>query len=491
MTQERQLPLGTVLPSEPHGTVVSLPTMSDVDGYERHLPAVREKIKAGYPRFVLNTLVAEVCDQAASQVGFDRTRSVALHSVRAAHQAVALGFPTTHRLHNFKSWALLEVDAPSLERVNKIVQHAGLRLASRAAEAWLANRQENAADALTAISTFLLPWIKPATVDDFRITPSGMNAVAAAMDAARSVQRIRGRTAWLQLGWLYVDSSELLRKTLAVDETLTVIEDVTDTAAIERFFAAHRGKVAAVLTELPNNPQLASPNLDHLSALAVKEGALRILDPSSSGLVNVDLMPHADLLVTSLTKYSGARGDVMAGLVVVHPRTPACQELREAVFSWVGPVAAGDAQVLAEQLPEMVEVATAQNQNAAMIAEFLEKHPAVKRVLTAERGATAGAYAKVARGPHRPGALITFDLKGDLGTFYDAVLLPKGPSFGLRFTLLCPFLWLAHYDLVTTEEGRERIRKANLDPDLIRLSVGTEPPEVIIAALKAALDKKG
>jgi cystathionine beta-lyase/cystathionine gamma-synthase len=44
--------------------------------------------------------------------------------------------------------------------------------------------------------------------------------------------------------------------------------------------------------------------------------------------------------------------------------------------------------------------------------------------------------------------------------------------------------------MVTTEEGRERIRKANLDPDLIRLSVGVEPPEVIIAALKAALDKQ-
>jgi cystathionine gamma-synthase len=44
--------------------------------------------------------------------------------------------------------------------------------------------------------------------------------------------------------------------------------------------------------------------------------------------------------------------------------------------------------------------------------------------------------------------------------------------------------------MVTTEEGRARIRAANLDPDLVRLSVGTEPPEVIIAALKEALDKQ-
>lgn len=486
MADARQLPLGTVLPSHPHGTVVSLPTLADVDGYERHAPSVWSRIRAGYPRFVLNELVAAARDRAAAAAGLDPARSLALHSARAAAQAVALAAPASHRVHDLGDWALLEVDAASLERAAKLVQHAGLRLASRAAEDWLAGRAA-APGPIAAVERELLPWVRPAAAVDLRVTPSGMNAVAAGIEAARTVQRAQGRTAWLQLGWLYVDSAEFLRKTLAPGETLTVVDDVADLAAVERFFAAHRGKVAGVLAELPNNPRLASPDLAHLSALATREGALRILDPSSSGVVNVDLMPHADILVTSLTKYSGARGDVMAGLVVVHPSAPCADELRRAAFAWVGPVAAGDARALAEQLPDMASVADAQNRNARAVADFLASHPGVARVLTADRGPTAAAYDAVARGTGRPGALVTFDLKGDLRAFYDAVALPKGPSFGLRFTLLCPFLWLAHHDLVTTESGRARIRQAGLDPDLVRLSVGTEPAQELIARLGEAL----
>lgn len=486
MGEPSQLPLGTVLPAFPHGTVVSLPTLADVDGYERRDPAVWSRIRAGYPRFVLNELVAAARDRAAARAGFDPARSLALHSDRAARQAIALAAPAAARTHDLGDWTLLEVDAASLERAAKIVQHAGLRLASRAAEDWLAGRAASPGPA-EALAQALLPWVRPAAAADLRVTPSGMNAVAAAVEAARAVQRPQGRTAWLQLGWLYVDSSEFLRKTLAPGETLTVIDDVADRAALEAFFADHRGRVAGVLTELPTNPRLASPDLAHLSALAAREGALRLLDPSSSGLVNVDLMPHADILVTSLTKYAGARGDVMAGLVVVHPSAPCADELRRAVFAWTGPVAAGDAQALLAQLPEMEAVAQAQNRNARTIADQLARHPAVSRVLTADRGPTAAAYDAVARGPGRPGALITFELKGDLADFYDRVALPKGPSFGLRFSLLCPFLWLAHHDLVTTESGRKRIREAGLNPDLIRLSVGTEPVADILARLDAAL----
>jgi cystathionine gamma-synthase len=242
-----------------------------------------------------------------------------------------------------------------------------------------------------------------------------------------------------------------------------------------------------VLAELPNNPGLASPQLAHLKKLAQAEGALLILDPSSSGLVNVDLMPYADVLVTSLTKYSGHRGDVMMGLIVVHPQGAHAAALRKVAFDWVGPVAPGDSVALAEQLPAMETIAALQNKNAQHLATFLAQHPAVARVLVADQGPTAAAYAQVARGPNRPGSLITFELKGDLAQFYNTVDLVKGPSFGLDFTLLAPFLWLSHFEWVTQEAGRARIRQAGLSPDLIRLSVGTEDPAWIQARLSAAL----
>ena len=79
------------------------------------------------------------------------------------------------------------------------------------------------------------------------------------------------------------------------------------------------------------------------------------------------------------------------------------------------------------------------------------------------------------------------NLKGGLDAFYDKLRLPKGPSFGMRTTLICPFMYLAHYDMVTTQDGRAARAANGLDPDLLRLCVGTEPVDDIIAALSEAL----
>ena len=78
-----------------------------------------------------------------------------------------------------------------------------------------------------------------------------------------------------------------------------------------------------------------------------------------------------------------------------------------------------------------------------------------------------------------------------MAPFYDALPLAKGPSFGMRTTLICPFVYLAHYDLISTADGREILAGAELSPDLLRLSVGSEPPEAIIAALEVGFAAAG
>jgi cystathionine gamma-synthase len=83
--------------------------------------------------------------------------------------------------------------------------------------------------------------------------------------------------------------------------------------------------------------------------------------------------------------------------------------------------------------------------------------------------------------------MISFTLHGAIDAFYDALRLPKGPSFGMRTTLICPFMYLAHYDMVTSPAGRAELKANGLDPDLLRLCVGTEPADEIIAALGEAL----
>jgi cystathionine gamma-synthase len=61
----------------------------------------------------------------------------------------------------------------------------------------------------------------------------------------------------------------------------------------------------------------------------------------------------------------------------------------------------------------------------------------------------------------------------------------------MRTTLICPFMYLAHYNLVTTPEGRAELMANGLDPELLRLCVGTEPVDEIIDALDEALGPRG
>jgi cystathionine gamma-synthase len=83
--------------------------------------------------------------------------------------------------------------------------------------------------------------------------------------------------------------------------------------------------------------------------------------------------------------------------------------------------------------------------------------------------------------------MISFVVEGPLANFYDRLRLPKGPSFGMKTTLICPFIYLAHYDLVTSPAGRETLKASGLDPELLRLSIGCEPADEIIGALAEAL----
>jgi len=57
----------------------------------------------------------------------------------------------------------------------------------------------------------------------------------------------------------------------------------------------------------------------------------------------------------------------------------------------------------------------------------------------------------------------------------------------MKTTLISPFIYLAHYDLVTTEAGRAELAAHGLSPELLRLCIGTESAADIIAALGEAL----
>jgi cystathionine gamma-synthase len=81
------------------------------------------------------------------------------------------------------------------------------------------------------------------------------------------------------------------------------------------------------------------------------------------------------------------------------------------------------------------------------------------------------------------GGLLSFVLKAERKTarVYDALRLCKGPSFGTVFTLVSPYTMLAHYHELEWAED------CGVSPNLLRVSCGLEPFEVIQAAFENAL----
>lgn len=476
------------MPPSPHATVVSLPTLADVEGYERKAPGIWKHIHAGYPRFVRNQLVVQAATRAAKELN-RQGELFPLVSRHAAEKLLAWAGIRDATVDPVGDWFLVAASSgAAAEKFSKLIQHTGTLISSRQAEAYLKNGVIDKLAATTAIAEIQHAcgaYFSGVPESDILISLSGMNAVAAAIDAVNAVQTPRGKTVWIQLGWLYVDSARLFEK--ATQTQHEFIADVQNLAAVEKLLA--KGNVAAVFTEAPNNPQLETADILSLRKLCDRYGAKLVLDPSSVGIVTLDLLPHADIVCCSLTKYAASKGDVMAGLLVVNPSLPDAANLLRVARAELEPLHYLDAKELAEQVKHVGEISQKLSHNGAELAQRLAGHPAIKKVRTATTGATAHFFKVLQRKGSGAGALITIELKGDMRVVYDKLDLVKGPSFGVQFTIASPFLWLAHFAEVTSPEGRAAVRAAGLDPDLLRISVGVEPVDEIWSAFEDALKK--
>ena len=477
-------PLGSVVPSSPHATVVSLPTLADIEGYERKEAHVWGKISAGYPRFVRNRLVQEAAKQAAQK--HQRVGELfPVVSLRSAQDLLKWAGIFNAQVDLEADWVLISLPAgPAAEKLAKLIQHTGTLISSRQAEAYLKNvpRQENAT-ATGKIKSFCAPYLAEAKVENILISLSGMNAAYAAMTAINHIQKPKGKNVWIQLGWLYVDSAKILEKNTSTEHIF--IKNIQELDKVEQILK--EGRVAGIFAEAPNNPQLETPDVPKLRQLCDQYGAKLVLDPSAVSIATLDLLPYADILCSSLTKYAASEGDVMAGVLAVNETKPDAALLIQEAKKIIEPLHPLDAEVLARQISKMNEVLGRVNASAIIIAQRLSKHPAISFVRTAETVATNENYKKLKRPGAGIGSLITIELKKEMRGVYDKLQCVKGPSFGLEFTLISPYLWLAHFDEVTTEVGRKEIQSAGLDPDLLRISIGLEPVEEIWSMLEKAL----
>ena len=459
------------------------------------------RLTSGYPRFVVHPFARQLAAHLIATKPELAGQTLWLTSSPRMAQALAMRLRPLAKDVNVISCDTLSgvshaPDASVYTRAKTFLQNIGGFVSSREAEAQLVKRgllPRLAAEAMFsgdagAEVRRVLRRAFPSTNDaDLLLAPSGMNAIYAAFRASADIQAKRGRTVWLQLGWLYLDTIAILKSFTHAPADYVYVRDPLDREGIERIFSKHGSRIAGVFAEVPTNPLIQTPDVEVLSSLCRRHGVHLLIDPSVVSVFDVDVLDHSDVVVSSLTKYTASEGDVIAGVVAVNPAGPDAAELRRRAAAAVEPIYDGDLARLAVQIGETESVLAQIHANTAKVATFLKNHAKVRDVFWSLHPASRENFERIARAPDAIGGMISFTLRGPMEPFYDRLTLPKGPSFGMKTTLICPFMYLAHYDLVTTPAGIAELAASKLDPDLLRLCCGTEPAEDIIAALNEAL----
>ncbi len=280
---------------------------------------------------------------------------------------------------------------------------------------------------------------------------------------------------------LYSGTRNLLADLLPRFNVDVTFVDQTDTAAFE---AAMRANTKLVMLETPSNPLLGITDLDAIVKLAHDRGALVSVDNTIATPINQRPLQHGvDIVLHSATKYLGGHSDLIAGVVVTS------QELVARIWqthiitgATLAPIAAW---LLLRGLRTLDMRVAQHNRNAQAIAEFLSEHDRVRRVYYP--GLPSHPGHDLARRQMRGfGGLLSFEIEGG---FADAgKVVKKLQLFRSAASLGGVESLVAQPAAMWPDVGEsENAREMGAAPSLIRLSIGCESIDDLIADLERAL----
>ena len=261
--------------------------------------------------------------------------------------------------------------------------------------------------------------------------------------------------------------------------------DLTDPSALE---AALRPNTRMIWVETPTNPLLKIVDLAAVAAVAKKRGIMTVCDNTfATPYLQNPLEYGFDLVVHSTTKYLNGHSDAIGGAAVIRHGADELREkltyLQNAVGGVPGPF---DSFLTLRGIKTLALRMERHCANAMAIAKFLESHPKVERVI----------YPGLASHPHYE--LAKRQMHGGFGGII-SVALRGGLEDARRFLERCHLFALAeslggveslieHPALMTHASLPAAMRaKLGISDSLVRLSVGVESVDDLIAELKDAL----
>jgi methionine-gamma-lyase len=282
---------------------------------------------------------------------------------------------------------------------------------------------------------------------------------------------------------VYGPSRAILENAYARFGVEATFVDATDTESVIK---AIRPNTALIFLETPANPTIGICDIEAISKIAHEQAIPVCVDNTfCSPYLQNPLLLGADIVVHSLTKFINGHADIVGGVVI--PKSEADYKKLNSTMVIYGFNMDPHQAFLARRGMKTLAIRIDRAQeNAIKVAAFLESHPKVEWVMYP--GLKSHPQYELGRKQMRgPGAMISFGLKGGIEAgrkmMNKVELCVLAVSLGGIETLIQHPASMTHSKL-----SPEAKQAGGITDGLVRLSVGIEEPEDIIADLSNALD---
>jgi methionine-gamma-lyase len=307
------------------------------------------------------------------------------------------------------------------------------------------------------------------------VTASGMAAISSSLLAA-----LKAGDELISTAQLYGGTYRLMRDVFP-NMGITVHHVGTDLAGIENLVTP---RTQVLYVETPTNPTLRLVDIHKAVAFAKKHRLVSIIDNTfATPVLQNPIALGYDMVVHSATKALAGHSDIIAGVAVGNAEW--MERVRQMIIYLGGSMDPGAAYLLIRGIKTLGVRVRRQCENAFAVATFLERHSKVARVHYP--GLKSHPDHKLAKQQMRGfGSMLAFDLKGGLPAarrFCDRVriFLLAASLGGVESLVILP-IYSSHYNMTN-----EELQRAGVSPGTVRVSMGLEDAEDLIADLKQAL----